>query len=127
MWDSARAFARSGQLPTSGDYAYELKWDGFRAIVSTERTLRVRSRRGWDMTEHVTFLAQLPVRAVLDGELVALDDESKPDFPELCSCVLTRQSSTPLTFMAFDVLRVEGEEVVSQPYSERRRILESRR
>jgi ATP-dependent DNA ligase len=41
--------ARSGQLPTSGDYAYELKWDGFRAIVSTEGPLRVRSRRGWDM------------------------------------------------------------------------------
>jgi ATP-dependent DNA ligase len=41
--------ARSGRLPTSGDYAYEVKWDGFRAIVSTEGTLRVRSRRGWDM------------------------------------------------------------------------------
>jgi ATP-dependent DNA ligase len=49
--------ARSGPLPASGDYAYEVKWDGFRAIVSTEDTLRVRSRRGWDMTEHVTFLA----------------------------------------------------------------------
>jgi ATP-dependent DNA ligase len=34
------------------------------------------------MTEHVGFLAQLPVRAVLDGELVALDDEGKPDFPD---------------------------------------------
>jgi len=33
--------ARSGRLPTGGDYAYELKWDGFRAIVSTERPLRV--------------------------------------------------------------------------------------
>jgi len=75
--------ARSDSLPTGGDYAYELKWDGFRAIVSTEGTLRVRSRRGWDMTEHVAFLAQLPVRAVLDGELVALDQEGKPDFPEL--------------------------------------------
>ena len=64
--------ARSGQLP-SGDYAYEVKWDGFRAIVSTEGTLRVRSRRGWNMTEHVGFLADLPVRAVLDGELIALD------------------------------------------------------
>jgi ATP-dependent DNA ligase len=63
--------ARSGQLPTSGDYAYEVKWDGFRAIVSTEGSLRVRSRRGWDMTEHVTSLAELPVRAVLDGELEA--------------------------------------------------------
>ena len=42
--------ARSGRLPASGDYAYEVKWDGFRAIVSTEGALRVRSRRGWDMT-----------------------------------------------------------------------------
>jgi bifunctional non-homologous end joining protein LigD len=101
-----------------------VKWDGFRAIVSTEGPLRVRSRRGWDMTEHVGFLAELPVRAVLDGELVALDEEGKPDFPELCGCVLMRQRSTPLTFIAFDVLSVEGEPVTSQPYSERRRILE---
>jgi bifunctional non-homologous end joining protein LigD len=116
--------ARSGPLPTSGDYAYELKWDGFLAIVSTEGELRVRSRRGWDMTEHVGFLSDLPVRAVLDGELVALDDEGKPDFPELCECMLLRRRSTPLTFMAFDVLSVAGEPVVSQPYSERRRIIE---
>jgi ATP-dependent DNA ligase len=67
--------ARSGRLPTSGDFAHEVKWDGFPVIVSTEGPLRVRSRRGWDMTEHVGFLAQLPVRAVLDGELVALDDD----------------------------------------------------
>ena len=72
--------ARSGALPTSGDYAYELKWDGFRSIVSTEGELRVRSRRGWDMTEHVGFLAQLPVAAILDGELVALDGEGKPEW-----------------------------------------------
>jgi ATP-dependent DNA ligase len=60
--------ARSGRLPTSGDYACEVKWDGFRAIVSTEGALRVGSRRGWDMTSHGTFLAVLPVRAILDGE-----------------------------------------------------------
>jgi hypothetical protein len=54
--------ARSGRLPTSGDYSYEVKWDGFRAIVSTEGTLRLRSRRGWDMTPHVSFLADLPVK-----------------------------------------------------------------
>jgi ATP-dependent DNA ligase len=43
--------AKSGKLPTRGDFAYEVKWDGFRAIVSTEGPLRVRSRRGRDMTE----------------------------------------------------------------------------
>jgi ATP-dependent DNA ligase len=58
-------------MESPGAHAYELKWDGFRAIVSTEGSLRVRSRRGWDMTEHVGFLAELPVHAVLDGEFVA--------------------------------------------------------
>jgi bifunctional non-homologous end joining protein LigD len=98
--------ARSGRLPASGDYAYELKWDGFRAIVSTEGPLRVRSRRGWDMTPHVGFLDGLPVDAALDGELVALDGGGKPDFPQLCECVLMRHTSAPLTFVAFDVLSV---------------------
>ena len=53
--------ARSARLPLNGDYSYELKWDGFRAIVSTEGSLRVRSRRGWDMTPHVAFLAVLSI------------------------------------------------------------------
>jgi bifunctional non-homologous end joining protein LigD len=64
--------ARSAPLPARGDYAYEVKWDGFRALVSTERRLRVRSRRGWAMTETLSSCtAGPPVRAVLDGELVA--------------------------------------------------------
>jgi bifunctional non-homologous end joining protein LigD len=76
--------------------------------------------------EHVGFLAHLPVRAVLDGELVSLDDEGQP-LPAVCECVLMRHRSRPLTFMVFDVLSVEGEPVVSQPYSERRRIFEELR
>jgi hypothetical protein len=84
--------ARSGRLPTSGDFAYELKWDGFRSIVSTEGPLRVRSRRGWDMTEHVGFLAELPARAILDGELVALDEHGKP----LPVAVRVRPAAAPL-------------------------------
>jgi bifunctional non-homologous end joining protein LigD len=73
--------ARSGPIPTRGDWAFEVKWDDFRALVSTDKGLRVRSRRGWDMTEHVAFLRDLPVRAVLDGERVALHEQGKPDFP----------------------------------------------
>jgi bifunctional non-homologous end joining protein LigD len=76
------------------------------------------------MTEQVGFLAELPVRAVLDGELVALDEEGKPDFPQLCECVLMRRMSAPLTLMAFDVLSVDGTSVMSLPYDERRVILE---
>jgi ATP-dependent DNA ligase len=77
--------ARSGRLPRSGDYAFEVKWDGFRAIVSTEGSLRVRSRRGWD---------------------------------------IMRRTTAPLTFMAFDVLSVDGRSVMGLPYSERREILD---
>jgi|SRR6266498_82370 len=116
--------ARSGRLLMSGDFAYEVKWDGFRAIVSTEGPLRVRSRRGWNMTEHVQFLAALPVRAVLDGEIVAFDDGMTPDFPLLCECVLHRRPSVPLTFIVFHVLSVERRSVIPEPYSKRRLILE---
>ena len=63
--------ARSGKLPARGDWAYEVKWDGFRTIVSTEGRFRVRSRRGWDMTELVPELGGLPIFATLDGELCA--------------------------------------------------------
>jgi bifunctional non-homologous end joining protein LigD len=76
------------------------------------------------MTPQVGFLAKLPVRAVLDGELVALDDEGKPDFPQLCACVLMRRTSAQLTFMAFDVLSVDGRTVTRLAYSKRREILE---
>jgi ATP-dependent DNA ligase len=89
--------ARSGDLRTRGDFAYEVKWDGFRAIVSTEGPLRVRGRRGWNMIEHVQFVVHLHVRAVLDGELVAFDDEGKPDFPLVCERVSHRHSTISLT------------------------------
>ena len=116
--------ARSGRLPISRAYAYEVKWDGFRALVSTEGRLRVRSRRGWNMTDRVGFLAALPVSAIIDGELVALDEEGKPDFPLVCECILHRRSQASLTFMAFDVLSVEGRSVTALSYGKRRCILE---
>jgi ATP-dependent DNA ligase len=58
--------ARSGPLPTRGDWAYEVKWDGFRALVSTEGGLRVRSRRGWNMTAR---RASGLVAYILDGQV----------------------------------------------------------
>jgi ATP-dependent DNA ligase len=51
--------ACSDRLPR-GDYPYEVKWDGFRAVVATEDGLRVRSRRGWRMTDLVPEFAGPP-------------------------------------------------------------------
>jgi len=101
-----------------------VKWDGFRAIVSTEGPLRGRSRRGWKMAPHVGFLERLPVRAVLDGELVAFGADGKPDFPSLCEPMLHRHTEIPLTFLALDVLSVDGRDVRREAHRKRRRILE---
>jgi bifunctional non-homologous end joining protein LigD len=117
--------ARSGKLPTRGAWAYEVKWDGFRAIVSTEGPLRVRSRRGWNMIEHVGFIGELPVQAVLDGELVAFAADGKPDFELVCERILFKHSEIPLTFVAFDLLRLDGRDLRRKSYRERRRLLES--
>ena len=61
---------------------------------------------------------------MLDGELVASDADGKPDFPQLCECVLMQRESAPLTFVAFDLLSIEGRNVMSLPYHERRAMLE---
>ncbi len=65
--------ARSGQIPTRGAYAYEVKWDGFRALLST-RPFRVRSRRGWNMTLMLEEFADLRPHGIYDAEFVPTAD-----------------------------------------------------
>jgi bifunctional non-homologous end joining protein LigD len=99
--------SRPGPLPSGSGWSFELKWDGFRAIVSTEDDLVVRSRRGWNMTPVLPELQALPAGLVLDGELVAWKD-GEPHFPLVCRRVLNRDMSIPLTFVIFDVLQHKG-------------------
>src|SRR6478672_11284660 len=99
--------ARSGSLPTHGSWAYEVKWDGFRAIVRAGAEYRVRSRRGWDMTALVPELEALPA-GVYDGELVAFD-EGIPYFPDVCSRLLNGDRSVQLVYMVFDLLALDGQ------------------
>ena len=115
--------SRPAPLPSGPGWSFELKWDGFRAIVSTEDGLQVRSRRGWDMTPVLPEFRDLPNGLVLDGELVAWKG-SEPYFPLVCRRVLNRDMSVPLTFVIFDVLRHKGVDLTTRPYSERRRKLE---
>jgi bifunctional non-homologous end joining protein LigD len=117
--------ARSGRLPTSGDYSYELKWDGFRALLSTENGMRLRSRCGWDMTDLVPELAAFPVFGAFDGELVAFDAHGAPDFPLVCERMLMRQPGIAVTYVVFDVLTLDGRSLMNEPYTERRRQLEA--
>ena len=117
--------ARSGPIPTRGDWSFEVKWDGFRAIVSTEGApLRVRSRRGWDMTPLLPELSALPASGTFDGELVAFGPDGCPDFPLLCERMLMRRPGIAVTYMVFDLLSLDGEDLTRAPYSERRTQLE---
>jgi bifunctional non-homologous end joining protein LigD len=116
--------ARSAPLPTGSGWSFEPKWDGFRALVSTVDGLRVRSRRGWDMTDVVPELGELPAGLLLDGELVAWRGKD-PYFPAVGRRVLNGDRSIPLTYVVFDLLAHDGADLMEPPYSERRSRLES--
>jgi bifunctional non-homologous end joining protein LigD len=106
-------------------YAYEPKWDGFRALLRTEHGLRVLSRRRWNMTPLLPELETFPVQGVFDGELIAFS-EGQPDFFALCDRMLLRQErSIPIAFVAFDVLSLEGTNTMREPYTKRRELLEN--
>jgi ATP-dependent DNA ligase len=84
--------ARLNEIATHR-YGWEVKWDGFRAIVGLNGELRVRSRRGWDMTALVAELRAIPAEGVFDGELVAFAPSGHPSWPLLCRRVLNRDGS----------------------------------
>ncbi len=117
--------ARADSIPSGAGWTFEPKLDGFRCLVCTHAGFRARSRRGWDMS-HVLpeFRRSLPESVQLDGELVALGEDGRPDFHRLSSRVLHGRPGIALTLFVFDVLAVEGLSTTMQPYSERRALLE---
>jgi ATP-dependent DNA ligase len=116
--------SRSGPIPMGRGWQFEPKWDGFRAIVSTVDGFRVRSRRGWNMTEKLPELRHLPAGLVLDGELVAWK-KGVPHFPLLTRRILNGDQSVAVTFMAFDLLADDGKSLLDTPLAARRALLES--
>jgi bifunctional non-homologous end joining protein LigD len=127
--------ATSGALPTGPGWGYELKWDGVRLLVDCGPDgLKLTSRRGNDVAgayPELLGIAQACPDMLLDGEVVALAD-GKPSFAALQSRMHVRSpqqarrlaQTTPVTFFAFDVLRLYGVDLTARPYSERRSTLE---
>ena len=115
------------QIPEGDPWMYELKLDGYRIeAVKTAGKVTLYSRRGTDLSrrfEYVTAaLASLPDETVIDGELVALDDQGKPNFNLLQNF---RSSESHIMFYVFDVLVRRDEDLTKQSLSKRREILES--
>jgi bifunctional non-homologous end joining protein LigD len=121
------------------NWGYEIKWDGIRAIAYCETgRLRVESRTLRDITSTYPELRALVVElgstdAVLDGEIVAFDDDGQPSFERLQSrmnlasdaAVRRRMSDCPVTYHVFDLLYMDGRTLIDLPYTERRERLES--
>jgi bifunctional non-homologous end joining protein LigD len=132
--------ARAGTLPKDdGRWAYEIKWDGVRAVAySQPGELRLESRSLKDITDTYPELYRLgdalgSHSAVLDGEIVAFDDAGRPSFAALSQRIHTptrarakRQAKdTPVTYLIFDVLWLDGHSLLDQPYEARRDLLDA--
>jgi bifunctional non-homologous end joining protein LigD len=132
--------ATMGTLPRQqSGYAFEVKWDGVRALSYVrDGSLHMESRNLLDITPRYPELAGLAEAldgraAVLDGEVVAFGPDGKPSFGALqtrmhlgaASEVRRRMVDTPVAYMLFDVLWLDGESLVERVWTERREVLES--
>ncbi|WP_066524154.1 ATP-dependent DNA ligase [Corynebacterium bouchesdurhonense] len=106
------------------EFAFEMKWDGYRIIADVrDGRATLRSRAGKDYTElfpHAPELGLLLADATFDGELVALNEEGRPDF----SLLRAAEPGAELRYMAFDLLRVGERDLTGEPYHARRALLE---
>jgi bifunctional non-homologous end joining protein LigD len=118
--------ATLGTLPTEDDaWAYEVKWDGYRTIAFVEDgRVRLQSSNLLDVTRRYPELQPLadefPVRAVLDGELVVLDERGRPRFELIQRKEIDRREAA---YFVFDVLSIDRHDTIALPYEERRRLL----
>jgi ATP-dependent DNA ligase len=113
-------------LPEGAGWAYEPKWDGFRAIVFVDGDESyIQSRNGKELSRYFPEVAFPAGRYVVDGELVAatfgtLGQRIHP----AASRVARLAEETPARFVAFDVLALDDDVLMERPYEERRAVLE---
>jgi bifunctional non-homologous end joining protein LigD len=132
------ALAASPPARDLEDWSVEFKWDGVRALAFIETgQLRLLSRTGKDITATYPEVAGLGhaigrKQALLDGEIVAFSG-GRPDFEALqprmhvssAAQAIRLAELTPVTYVAFDVVQLDGRPLAALPYAERREILES--
>jgi len=107
-------------------WEYQLKLDGYRAIAfKTRNTLHLRSRNDNDFSRRypavLRGLAKLPDETVIDGEIVALDEDGRPSFNALQNSI---GSETSVVFYVFDLIVLSGRDMSAEPLTARRELLE---
>jgi ATP-dependent DNA ligase len=125
----APQLARSAKaIPTGGGYAYEPKWDGFRALAFVDGAdVYLQSRNGRPLRRYFPELSFPEGRYVLDGEIVLFDDEGRQDFDMLGQRIHPAESrirmlaeQTPTRFVAFDLLAHGDDVLLELSQAERR-------
>lgn len=124
-------------IPSKPDqFSFEYKWDGVRAISYHDgRKLRVFSRNNREITSNYPELEQLAralgdQRVILDGEIVALNENDRPSFPKLQRRMHVRapsdslQREVPIWYVLFDILNLDGRSLLAETYETRRELLE---
>jgi len=122
------------ELPEGEGWAYEPKWDGFRALAFVDgEELFLQSRNGKPLLRYFPELHFPPGRYVLDGEIVVRGDDGAEDFDALgqrihpaVSRITELSERTPAVFVAFDLLVQDDDVLLGLPLRERRGALEER-
>ena len=121
------------------EWLFEIKWDGYRAVAFVEHgKVRLVSRNQNDLTAQFPELKDLPTHlrahsAVLDGEIVALDEEGRPSFSLMQQRTGLRgggrrtspRSDLPILYYAFDLLYSDGYDLRQVALEERKKVLEA--
>jgi bifunctional non-homologous end joining protein LigD len=122
------------------DWLFELKWDGYRAVsFIVDGGLRLVSRSQNDLTKQFAELGSLPQfvkaeRAILDGEIAALDDEGRPSFSLMQQRTgfqpggrrMGRRDGLPIIYYVFDLLYLDGFDLRRVVLEDRKRLLQER-
>jgi DNA ligase D-like protein (predicted ligase) len=120
------AAALMDRLPEGKEWLYEAKFDGYRALaIKDGERVRIISRRGNDLTRSYPSIetavqAMRAGTAVLDGEIVAFDEQGRPSFQQLQH---RTAKSTAIRYFAFDLLHLNGKDLKDLPLQERRKKL----
>src|SRR6202034_4491015 len=109
--------------PNGAGWGHEIKFDGYRVQMRVESGKAIlRTRKGLDWTDKFKAIAKAGTAlpdAMIDGEIVALDDKGNPDFSALQAAISDGKTDR-LIFYAFDLLFAEGEDLRRLPLEERK-------
>ncbi len=117
----------TGEAFDDKDWLYEIKWDGYRAIADlTKSDIQLYSRNGNSFLNAypviVSALQKIKHKAILDGEIVVLNEAGFPDFQKLQH--YEDNTNFPILYYVFDLLHLNGHSIEKEPLIERKKLLE---